>query len=60
MLKHLFPKRKIAKSSCYFITIHFPSAEQATYFTEKLSASDLVAARLRRGGETLELCDLDE
>ena len=45
--------------SCYYVTIHFASTEDAARFTNKLDKVDRFAksaARIQRGGEMLRMC----
>lgn len=50
-------KRKVNKYHCYYLVIHFPSAEEATKFSNTLPDAELRATRMLRGGERLQICE---
>ena len=54
-------KREPKGSSCYFLVLHFTSAEEAAVYASSLPGGDVRAgARMLRGGETIPVCPTPE
>ena len=50
-------RQKEKSYSCYYVTIHFASVEDAAYFiSNRLDDGERLESRLQRGGETLRMC----
>ena len=51
------PVKQGVTYSCYYVTIHFASVEDAAYFiSNRLDDGERLESRLQRGGETLRMC----